>query len=97
MRHSESVTSLSAETGQQITVLDVIPVAERHLAAAFGAASVGRVDNLPGRIRRQPPSGAAGRPAGARRVSRAGAGGNGENQIPARPARRWLCAGPART
>jgi lipoyl(octanoyl) transferase len=45
-----SVTSLSAETGQQITVLDVIPVAERHLAAAFGAASIRRVDSLPGRV-----------------------------------------------
>ena len=45
-----SVTSLSAETGQRITVLDVIPAAERRLAAAFGAASIERVDSLPGRV-----------------------------------------------
>jgi lipoyl(octanoyl) transferase len=35
-----SVTSLSAETGRPVTVADVLPVAERHLAAAFGATSV---------------------------------------------------------
>jgi len=45
-----AVTSLSAETGQQITVSDVIPAAERHLAAAFGAASISRIDTLPGLV-----------------------------------------------
>ena len=32
-----SVTSLSAETGSRISVLDALASAERHLAAAFGA------------------------------------------------------------
>jgi lipoyl(octanoyl) transferase len=45
-----SVTSLSAETGQQITVLDVIPAAERHLAAAFGATSVRRASTPTARV-----------------------------------------------
>jgi lipoyl(octanoyl) transferase len=35
-----SVTSLSAETGSRISVLDALAAAERHLAAAFGATSV---------------------------------------------------------
>jgi lipoyl(octanoyl) transferase len=41
-----SVTSLSAETGRPVTVADVLPVAERHLTAAFGATSV-RYTELP--------------------------------------------------
>ena len=45
-----AVTSLSAETGRQITVRDVIPATERHLASAFGAASISRVDSLPGPV-----------------------------------------------
>ncbi len=45
-----TVTSLSAETGRHITVQDVIPAAERHLAAALGAASISRVDSLPGLV-----------------------------------------------
>jgi lipoyl(octanoyl) transferase len=35
-----SVTSLTAETGRPVTVADVLPVAEHHIAAAFGAANV---------------------------------------------------------
>ena len=45
-----AVTSLSAETGRQITVRDVLPAVERHLAAAFGAASISSVDGLPGLV-----------------------------------------------
>ncbi|MGO8959582.1 MAG: lipoyl(octanoyl) transferase LipB [Streptosporangiaceae bacterium] len=45
-----AVTSLSAETGHQITVLDVLPAAERHLAAAFGAASIRSVAGVPGLV-----------------------------------------------
>jgi lipoyl(octanoyl) transferase len=42
-----TVTSLSAETGRQITVTDVLPVVERELARVLGAASVERVAGLP--------------------------------------------------
>ena len=42
-----AVTSLSAEAGRQITVADVLPVVERHLAGVFGAASVTQADRLP--------------------------------------------------
>ncbi|HEY2551174.1 MAG TPA: lipoyl(octanoyl) transferase LipB [Streptosporangiaceae bacterium] len=42
-----SVTSLTAETGRQITVADVLPVAQRHLADVLGATSVEVVDGLP--------------------------------------------------
>jgi len=42
-----SVTSLSAETGSRISVLDALAAAERHLAAAFGATSVRYRDDLP--------------------------------------------------
>jgi lipoyl(octanoyl) transferase len=41
-----SVTSLSAETGRPVTVADVLPVAERQLAAAFGATEVRRTTGL---------------------------------------------------
>jgi lipoyl(octanoyl) transferase len=42
-----SVTSLSAETGQAISVSDAIGSAQRHLAAAFGATSVRETDGIP--------------------------------------------------
>lgn len=42
-----AVTSLSAEAGRPITVAEVIPVVERHLAAAFGAVSVTHAEGLP--------------------------------------------------
>jgi lipoyl(octanoyl) transferase len=42
-----AVTSLSAEAGTPITVSDVMPVVERHLAAAFGAVSVRQAEGLP--------------------------------------------------
>jgi lipoyl(octanoyl) transferase len=42
-----AVTSLSAETGGPVRVADVLPVAERHLAAALNAASVSRMQRLP--------------------------------------------------
>ncbi len=42
-----AVTSLSAETGRQITVTDVLPVVERELARVLGAASIERVAGLP--------------------------------------------------
>jgi len=42
-----AVTSLSAEAGRPITVTDVIPVVERHLAGAFGAVSVTHAEGLP--------------------------------------------------
>ena len=45
-----SVTSLSAETGRRISVNDVLPVAERELAAAFGATSVSRASGAPGLV-----------------------------------------------
>ena len=35
-----SVTSLTAETGRQVTVADVLPAAKRQIAAAFGATTV---------------------------------------------------------
>ena len=38
------VTSLSAEAGQRVTVADVTGLAERHLAAVFGAAAWYRAD-----------------------------------------------------
>jgi lipoyl(octanoyl) transferase len=42
-----AVTSLSAETGSPVRVSDVLPAAERHLAAALGAASVTSTERLP--------------------------------------------------
>jgi lipoyl(octanoyl) transferase len=41
-----AVTSLSAEAGRPVRVADVLPAAERHLAAALGAASVSRTQRL---------------------------------------------------
>jgi lipoyl(octanoyl) transferase len=41
-----SVTTLSVETGCRIAVTDVLPAVERHLAAAFGAASVRTTDGV---------------------------------------------------
>jgi lipoyl(octanoyl) transferase len=43
-----AITSLSAETGRQITVADVLPVVERELARVLGAAGVARIAGLPG-------------------------------------------------
>jgi lipoyl(octanoyl) transferase len=43
-----AITSLSAETGRQITVTDVLPVVERELARVLGAAEVARIAGLPG-------------------------------------------------
>jgi lipoyl(octanoyl) transferase len=45
-----AVTSLSAETGKPVTVADVLPVVERHLAQVFGAVCVQRIDGLPGLV-----------------------------------------------
>ena len=42
-----SVTTLSVEAGRPITVTDVLPAVERHLAAAFGAESVRVTDGVP--------------------------------------------------
>ena len=42
-----AVTSLSAETGRQITVTDALPIAERELARVLGATSVTRIAGLP--------------------------------------------------
>jgi lipoyl(octanoyl) transferase len=44
------VTTLSAETGRPVTVADVLPRVERHVAAALGATSVqvGRGPDAPG-------------------------------------------------
>jgi lipoyl(octanoyl) transferase len=42
-----AVTSLSAETGRRITVADVLPVAERALAAVLGATSSTTTAGLP--------------------------------------------------
>jgi lipoyl(octanoyl) transferase len=42
-----SVTSLSREIGRQVTVSETLDAAERHLAAAIGATSVRRTDELP--------------------------------------------------
>jgi lipoyl(octanoyl) transferase len=39
------VTTLSAETGRQITVADVTPVLERHLADVLGASAWRRADD----------------------------------------------------
>lgn len=41
-----AVTSLSAETGQHITVTDVLPVVERELARVLGATTIERVTGL---------------------------------------------------
>jgi lipoyl(octanoyl) transferase len=43
-----AITSLSAETGRQITVADVLPVVERELARVLGAEGVARIAGLPG-------------------------------------------------
>ncbi len=45
-----AVTSLSAEAGSPISVTDVLPAAERHLAAAFGAVSVTRSEGVPSAV-----------------------------------------------
>jgi lipoyl(octanoyl) transferase len=42
-----TVTSLSAEAGRPVGVADVLPAAERHLAAALGAVSVRRTEGVP--------------------------------------------------
>jgi lipoyl(octanoyl) transferase len=42
-----AVTTLTAEAGRPVTVGDVVPVVERHLAAAFAAVSVTQADQLP--------------------------------------------------
>jgi len=42
-----SVTSLSAEAGQPVSVADVVPAVERHLARVLGAVAVTEVDGLP--------------------------------------------------
>jgi lipoyl(octanoyl) transferase len=42
-----AVTTLSAEAGRPVTVADVLPAAERHLAAALGAVSVTSTAGLP--------------------------------------------------
>jgi lipoyl(octanoyl) transferase len=41
------VTSLSAEAGRTVTVAEVLPAAEHHLAAVLGAVSVSRTEGLP--------------------------------------------------
>jgi lipoyl(octanoyl) transferase len=43
-----SVTTLSAETGRQISVTDALDAVERHLASALGATSVRRAVGVPG-------------------------------------------------
>ena len=40
------VTTLSAEAGRQVTVADVTPVLERHLAEVLGYPAWRRVDHL---------------------------------------------------
>jgi lipoyl(octanoyl) transferase len=42
-----SVTSLSAEAGRDVTVMEALEPVERHLAAVLGATSVSEVDGLP--------------------------------------------------
>jgi lipoyl(octanoyl) transferase len=42
-----AVTSLSAETGRQVTVADVLPVVEQELARGLGAVTIARVAGLP--------------------------------------------------
>ena len=42
-----SVTSLSAEAGEPVSVADVVPAVERHLARVLGAVAVSEVDGLP--------------------------------------------------
>jgi lipoyl(octanoyl) transferase len=42
-----AVTTLTAEAGRPVTVGEVVPVVERHLAAAFAAVSVTQADHLP--------------------------------------------------
>ncbi|HTZ94511.1 MAG TPA: lipoyl(octanoyl) transferase LipB [Streptosporangiaceae bacterium] len=42
-----SVTTLTAETGRQVTVTDVLPAVEHHLAAALGASTVRATDGVP--------------------------------------------------
>jgi len=45
-----AVTSLSVETGGRVSVADVLPAAERHLAAALGAVSIRRTDGVPSAV-----------------------------------------------
>ena len=45
-----AVTSLSAEAGRAVTVADVLPAAERHLATALGAVTISRTEGLPSRV-----------------------------------------------
>jgi lipoyl(octanoyl) transferase len=42
-----SVTTLTAEAGRRITVTDVLPAIERHLAVALGARTVRVTDGVP--------------------------------------------------
>jgi lipoyl(octanoyl) transferase len=42
-----AVTSLSAEAGRPVTVAEVLPAAEHHLAQVLGAVSVRRSEGLP--------------------------------------------------
>jgi lipoyl(octanoyl) transferase len=42
-----AVTSLSAEAGRTVTVAEVLPAAERHLAAVLGASSIRSTEGLP--------------------------------------------------
>jgi lipoyl(octanoyl) transferase len=49
-----SVTSLSAEAARPVSVADVTPAVERHLAAQFGATSVQRTSGLPGLVTAAP-------------------------------------------
>jgi lipoyl(octanoyl) transferase len=42
-----AVTSLSAEAGRTVAVTEVLPAAERHLAAALGAVSTVHTEGLP--------------------------------------------------
>jgi lipoyl(octanoyl) transferase len=49
-----TVTSLSAEAARPVSVADVTPAVERHLAAQFGATSVQRTSGLPGLVTAAP-------------------------------------------
>jgi lipoyl(octanoyl) transferase len=45
-----AVTSLSAEAGRPVTVAEVLPAAEHHLAGVLGAVSVSRTEGLPSEV-----------------------------------------------
>lgn len=51
------VTSLSAEVGQRVSVTDVLPAAELHLARVLGATSVSTVDGPPPGVHAAAPEG----------------------------------------